>query len=188
MKFKRHSNLEGKHAFLGASQNSWLNYDLEHLRTRWFNEKAKIEGTELHALAEQLIRKKVKLPRSKKTLNAYVNDAIGFGLEPEVLLYYSDNVFGTADAIRYDEKKRFLRIHDLKTGLTKVHMEQLMIYAALFCLEYSVKPTEIDIELRIYQNDDVQIYIPEPDEIVSIIDKIIAFDNYIDKLIEEEGA
>lgn len=187
MKFNKHSDLEGKHAFLGASQNAWLNYDLEHLEQRWKNERAKQEGTELHALAEQLIKKKVKLPRSNKTLNAYVNDAIGFHLEPEVLLFYSFNAFGTADAIRYDEKKRFLRIHDLKTGTTKTHMEQLMIYAALFCLEYNIKPSDIEIELRIYQNDEIQICNPEADDILPIIDKIISFDNYIDSLKESEG-
>lgn len=187
MKFKRHFDLEGKHAFLGASQSSWLNYDLEHLRTRWFNEKARQEGTELHELAKTLIQKHIKLPKSRKTLNAYVNDAIGFDLQPEVLLYYSDNIFGTADAIRFDDKKKFLRIHDLKTGVGKVHMEQLMIYAALFCLEYNIKPSEIEMELRIYQNDDVQVMKPEPNDIIPIIDKIISFDNYLDKLIEEEG-
>lgn len=186
MKFKRHFNLEGKHAFLGASQSSWLNYDLDHLRSRWINEKAKQEGTELHAIAAKLITKKIKLPRSSKTLNAYVNDAIGYGMEPEVLLYYSDNIFGTTDAIRFDEKKQFLRIHDLKTGSTKVHIEQLMIYAALFCLEYNIKPSTIGMELRIYQNDEIQIYEPEAEEIIDIIDKIIAFDNYIEKMKEEE--
>jgi len=186
MKFKKHYDLEGKHAFLGASQSSWLNYDLDHLRSRWINEQAKIHGTKIHALAATLIEENINLPRNRKTLNAYVNDAIGFHLEPEVLLYYSDNVFGTADAIRFDEKKRFLRIHDLKTGATKVHMEQLLIYAALFCLEYSIKPSTIQCELRIYQNDDVQVYNPEPEEIILIMDKIIEFDNFIDKLKEEE--
>ena len=184
MKFNRHSDIEGKHAFLGASQSSWLNYDLDHLTTRWKNEKARQEGTELHALAEQLINKKIKV-RGNNTFSMYVNDAIGFHLEPEVLLFYSYNVFGTADAIRYDERKKFLRIHDLKTGVGKVHMEQLMIYAALFCLEYNIKPFDIDMELRIYQNNEIQQYIPEPEEINSIMDIIIEFDNHIDRLIEE---
>ena len=186
MIFNSHSDLEGKHAFLSASQSSWLNYDLEHLTSRWKNERAKQEGTELHALAEQLIRKKRKL-RGNDTLSMYVNDAIGFHLEPEVLLFYSYNAFGTADAIRYDEKKHFLRIHDLKTGVTKVHMEQLMVYAALFCLEYNVKPTDIDIELRIYQNNEIQTCIPEAEDIIDIMDIIVTFDNHIDKLREEEG-
>ena len=35
-------------------------------------------GTELHALASELIRLGVKLPKTNKTLNLYVNDAIGF--------------------------------------------------------------------------------------------------------------
>lgn len=186
MKFNKHFDLEGKHAFLGASQSAWIRYDLEKLRTRWINDKAKQEGTELHALAQVLIDKKIKLPKSRKTLNAYVNDAIGYGMETEVVLVYSDHIFGTADAIKYDERKKFLRIHDLKTGESG-HMEQLMIYAALFCLEYSVKPADIEIELRLYKQDDVLIYRPEPKEILTIIDKMVTFDNYLDKLIEEEG-
>lgn len=188
MKFNKHWNLEGEHAFLGASKCSWLNYSSEHLITAWKNERAKQEGTELHELAATLIKKKIKLPKSNKTLNAYVNDAIGYGMYPEVLLYYSDNCFGTADSILYNEKKHFLRIHDLKTGKTKVHKEQLYIYAALFCLEYKIRPSDVDMELRIYQSDDIQVYIPECDEIVPIMDKIIAFDKILSeqKLKENE--
>lgn len=39
-----------------------------------------------------------------------------------------------------------LRIHDLKTGISPVHMDQLLIYAALFCLEYKIKPGSIDTD------------------------------------------
>lgn len=187
MKFNKHWGLEGQHAFLGASKSSWLNYDLEKLEVAFKRERAKQEGTELHEIAAQLIAKKIKPERSKTTFNAYVRDAIGYRMQPEVLLYYSDNCFGTADAIHYDEKKKFLRIHDLKTGVTRVHMEQLMIYAALFCLEYNIKPSDIDMELRIYQNDDVQVYNPEGDEIVPIMDKIVTFDKVISRIKEEEN-
>ena len=101
-------------------------------------------GTRLHAWAKETIDLGIKQPRSKKTIYAYVNDAIGFRMSTEVVLYYSDRFFGTADAISF--RNGFLRIHDLKTGKTAVHMEQLEIYAALFCLEYRVKPGDIEIE------------------------------------------
>ena len=55
-------------------------------------------------------------------------------------------------------RENLLRIHDYKSGEIEAHMEQLLIYDALFCLEYTVSPYEIDHELRIYQNDDVNIY------------------------------
>ena len=74
-----------------------------------------------------------------------------------------------------------LRIHDLKTGKTPVHVEQLLIYAALFCLEYKVKPSEIDIELRIYQNDDILIIEPTAEDIVPIMDRIICLDKMLEK-------
>lgn len=77
-----------------------------------------------------------------------------------------------------------LRIHDLKTGVRPVHIEQLEIYAALFCLEYKVKPTDITIELRIYQNDDIFIHQPEAEDILRIMDKIIHLDKV---LINMEG-
>jgi hypothetical protein len=114
----------------------------------------------------------------------YVNDAIGYRMKPEQVLYYSDNCFGTADAISF--RNNFLRIHDLKTGVTPAKMEQLLIYAALFCLEYRIKPSDIEIELRIYQNDDYIFANPTAEDIVPIMDKIITFDKLIDKLKYEE--
>ena len=125
-----------------------------------------------------------KLPKSKKTLNMYVNDAIGYRMTPEQVLYYSDNCFGTADSISF--KDNLLRIHDLKTGVTPAHMEQLEIYAALFCLEYKIKPADIDIELRIYQSDDILVFNPTVEDIVPIMDKIITSDKIISKIKEEE--
>lgn len=171
------------HAFLGASKYHWINYDEEKIRNAYTMDMAKKRGVELHALAEQLIRLKTKLPKSPKTLNMYVNDAISQNMTPEVLLYYSDNAFGTADAISYE--KNFLRIFDLKTGITKASMLQLMIYMALFCLEYGIMPQELDgAELRIYQNDGIKIHQPEVSEIVPIMDKIVSFDRIISSLRE----
>lgn len=183
MNFNKHYDLEGKHAFLGASNPSWLNYDADRLIFVYDAMKAKERGTELHDLAARLIKIGQKLPRSKKTLNMYVNDAIGFHMQPEVLLYYSNNCFGTADTICFDGK--LLRIHDYKSGSGKTHMEQLYIYAALFCLEYRVDPRTIDIITAIYQNDDIRVEPPTGELIKSIMDKIIKFDKELNKHKEE---
>lgn len=185
MNFNEHSKLKGCHAFLSASSYHWLNYSDEKLITTYSNLLAKQRGTELHEFAAKAIELGIKLPKSKKTLNMYVNDAIGFRMKPEQILYYSDYCFGTADAISF--KNNFLRIHDLKTGVTPVKMEQLLIYAALFCLEYRVKPSTIDIELRIYQNDDYEYFNPTAEDIVPIMDKIVTFDKLINKIVEQEA-
>lgn len=177
MHFNNHYTLTGKHATFSASKWHWINYDADKLKTVYENLAAKEYGTRLHALAAECISLGQKLPRSKKTLNAYVNDAIGFHMTPEQVLYYSDNFFGTADSISF--KDNFLRIHDLKTGKTPAHIEQLEIYAALFCLEYRIKPYEIGMELRLYQNDDILVYEPEAKDIKDICDKIVEFDKVL---------
>ena len=148
------------------------------------NKKAAEIGTKLHAWAKDTIDLGIKQPKSKKTIYAYVNDAIGYRMSTEVVLYYSDRFFGTADAISF--RDGFLRIHDLKTGKLPVHMEQLEIYAALFCLEYKVKPGDIQIELRIYQNDEIIYHNPTAEDIVPIMDKIIHLDKLLSKIDEED--
>ena len=183
MIFNKHFNLAGSHAFLSASKYHWINYDEEKLDRTYIAALAAQRGTELHTLAHDLIRLGVKLPRSPKTLNMYVNDALGFRMTPEQVLYYSDNCFGTADAISF--RKGTLRISDLKTGATPTSEHQLEVYAALFCLEYHMKPFDITTELRIYQNDEIRIYDTKPDEITHIMDKIITFDKRINTIREE---
>ena len=178
MNFIKHSNLEGLHAPFGASKSSWLRYSDEKAIAAFQNLKAKEMGTRLHAWAKETIDLGIKQPRSKKTISAYINDAIGFKMDTEVVLYYSDFFFGTADAICF--RNNILRIHDLKTGKKPVHMEQLEIYAALFCLEYKVKPSDISFELRIYQNDEVLFHNPEPEDILQIMDKIV----HLNKILE----
>lgn len=185
MNFNKHSNLEGQHAFLGASKYHWINYSESKVAESYSNFLAVQKGTILHEFAAQCIRLGQKLPKSRKTLNMYVNDAIGFKMAPEQILYYSENCFGTADAIVF--RNGLLRIHDLKTGVTPAHMEQLEIYAALFCLEYHVKPGEIDMELRLYQNNEIFFLNPTADDILPIIDKIQIFDKIIDQVKEQEG-
>ena len=188
MEFKRHFNLEGQHAPFSPSQSSWLRYDDDKMIEFFENKKAADRGTRLHEWAKETIELGIKQPRSKRTLYSYINDAIGFDMKPEVVLYYSDRFFGTADTISFrknpDTGRMILRIHDLKTGKKEVRIEQLEIYAALFCLEYGYKPIEIDMELRIYQNDEIICHNPEADEIAPIMDTIIHRDRMLADLNE----
>lgn len=184
MNFNRHSNLEGLHAPFGPSQSSWLRYDDDKITDVYLNKKASVMGTRLHAWAKETIDLGIKQPRSNKTIYAYVNDAIGFKMSTEVILYYSDRFFGTADAISF--RNMYLRIHDLKTGKGPVSMEQVLVYAALFCLEYRIKPTDLKgCELRIYQNDDYEYMNPTPDEILHVMDRIVYLDKVLSKIDEE---
>ena len=175
--FHKHFDLIGQHAFLSPSKYYWINYDEDKLESVYFNFKAVQMGVRLHALASEHILLGLKMPRSKKTLNMYINDAIGYRMIPEQPLYYSEYCFGTADAIFFDGK--ILRIHDLKTGSSPASIKQLEIYAAIFCLEYNVDPNEIEIELRIYQLDEVLVHSPDSEDIVFIMDRIKQFSKRI---------
>jgi hypothetical protein len=183
MNFNSHSQLAGRHAFLSASNYHWINYDVEKLAQAYLNSQAARRGTELHDFAHRAIGLGIRLPRTNKTLNMYVNDAIGFRMSTEQILYYSDNCYGTTDAIAF--KNRLLRIHDLKTGVIPGSMHQLEVYVAMFCLEYDIKPGEIEIELRLYQNDEIIVSVPEIDVIAHIMSKIIVFDRSIESLKAE---
>jgi hypothetical protein len=183
MNFNEHWGIEGRHAFLSPSQYYWVNYDPEKLEERFYNSKAAERGTELHEYAAMAIRLGRKQPKTKDTISMFVNDAIGYSMTPEQPLYYSENCFGTADAISFN--RNLLRIHDLKTGITPASMMQLEVYAAIFCLEYNFDPSEIDIELRIYQLNEKEILVPEAEDIRSLMDTIIQFDAMIEKFKEE---
>ena len=184
LQFNRHTNLQGLHAPFSASKSSWLKYDDEKAIEVYLNMQAKTMGTRLHEWAQETIKLRLKQPRSKKTIYAYVNDAIGYKMETEVVLFYSENFFGTADAILF--KDGLLRIHDLKTGKLPADMQQLEVYAALFCLEYRVDPRKIEIELRIYQNDTVFYHNPSPEKIQEHMDTIVHLDKVITKIQNEE--
>lgn len=185
MRFKEHYNLRdtNSHAFLGASKYHWTNYDVDKLVNTYKRYQAAQRGTELHNLAEQLIRFRIKVQDINLAFNMFVNDAIGYRMQPEQPLFYSENSFGTADAISF--RDNHLRIHDLKTGTTRVSMRQLEVYAALFCLEYSIEPNTITMELRVYQGDAIHIHEPEPSDIFKIMDTIIEFDEVIQQLKNE---
>lgn len=183
MNFTRHLELTGLHATLSPSSYHWINYSDEKLE-EWFGTRMEAaRGTALHEFARQAIVLKIKLPRTTATLNQYVNDALGYKMIPEQILYYSDNCFGTTDAIMF--RHNLLRVHDLKNGVSKSSFHQLEVYASLFCLEYDFKPSQIKIELRIYQNDDVEIYEPDIDDITHIMDRIVTFDRRIDQMKAE---
>ena len=185
MKFNAHSNLIGQHAFLSASSYAWLNYTLDKLTDRYLKHQAVQRGTDLHDLASRHIALGVPASKSRRTLDRYINDAIGYSMTPEQPLYYSPNCFGTADAICF--RDNFLRIHDLKTGENDTSFRQLDIYAALFCLEYRFDPEALNgIELRIYQNNDVRVEEPTPETIRETMDKIVLFDQHLEKLKMEE--
>lgn len=157
----------------------------ENLETYIFKKYYNDEYDEISSFGKTLLKNLGYLPKEVwETVKSYINDGIGFRMKTEQMLVHSDLFFGTADTISFRDNQ--LRIHDLKTGSTAVHIEQLMIYAALFCLEYKFKPGEIDIELRIYQNNEILFHKPEVDEILPIMDKIVSEDNRLQKIFKED--
>ena len=183
MEWHQHYDLREKHAFLSPSSYHWTNYTPEKLREVWLNNKKKEEGTMIHAYASVAIKQGYRQANLKRALNKFINDAIGFRMESELVLHYSDNCFGTADAIQYYADEKLLRIHDLKTGNTKASFRQLYIYAALFCLEYNMNPTKFETVLRIYQGSDYFEELADPAEIQHIAQVIVESDAILDGLI-----
>jgi len=213
MNFNKHFDKEGRHAILSASSWRWLNDDQDSLIKRISNQYSQTIGTILHSIAYKHIKYRIKMNKYDKknvvlelltngipgivldsidfdgmyeNLMTYVNDGVGYKMHPEVVLYYSDNFFGTTDAISYNENERFLRIHDFKSGVIPAHIEQLEIYAALFCLEYRYKPSEIGMELRIYQGNEILYHNPEPEEISEITEKIVSINKFLNQIKQED--
>ena len=184
-----HKQYEGTHAFLGASQPRWLDWDDDTTADRYFSHFSAPIGTAIHLLAHKCIVGRIKLNKGDKhlvdfcmyenyipriaydadkilfNLVPFVNDAIGFHMQSEIVLFYSMDCYGTTDAISYDEKEHILRIHDLKTGDSPADPRQLKIYAAYFYLEYKLKPSANQTIIRIYQNGDIYEEICDPAEI-----------------------
>src|SRR3954453_10145560 len=175
LRFRKHSHLEGQHAFLSPSTYHWINYDAEKLAFRYKTMRAALEGMEQHRYAAIAIEEQEVQDDETTTVGMYINQCIQYRMSPEVVLYFSPNAFGTVDAISY--RYRILRISDLKTGATRTSEHQLEVYAALFCLEYGIDPFSCrDIELRIYQDAIVREYYGDPYIIKGIMDKITKFD------------
>ena len=183
MQWHEHSNLRNRHAVLAPSNHSWTNYDDEKLIFRFDSEQRKNLGTDLHEWAENTIllhqrMKKLGMTpdliqkRPKTTIQMYMSDAVKYNMRVEQPLSYDDlYCFGTADSIVLDGN--ILRIHDLKTGETPASMDQLIKYAALFCLEYRYDPNQLIFELRIYQTDEIAIYKAPPEEIIAMMNLIV---------------
>ena len=204
MEWNKHPELKGKHAFLSPSKSTWLRKTDEELADSYYSSFATDIGTITHAFAADCIDQRrelyeddirnleFELRRNRipigafnsgfifPTLMHYVNDAIQFSMDTEVPLWYSEKCFGTADAIQFRRKK--LRIHDLKTGTTPAKIDQLMIYAGLFFLEYGFKPESTHSELRIYQDNDILVCEPSSDEIREVMSQIVHGDAVVQKL------
>lgn len=210
MSFIMHSHpeiSEGSHAIISPSRHiTRPDYSLDQFDNYISSSYAARIGTSIHELAAQLIKAKIKVNKSEAfkmielklfndgiprpliqpvqycdTFIAYVKDAIGFDMDPEVVLKYSRFAFGTTDAIRYNEKKNYLRIHDLKTGKQQAPLDQLVSYAALFFLEYHIKPGDVTTEIRIYQNGEVVTGFPTATDILPVMDQIVTLNNYFEQ-------
>lgn len=213
MIWNRHYKLEGQHAgILGASRPTWALEEDEQFRQRVLSYYASTIGTLMHGIAKKYISHKFKMHKYDKSsvvldlldsgipdciidildfdsmfinLMTYINDCVSYGMDAEILLYYSDNCFGTTDAIGYFDRSKCLRVHDLKTGKTQAKIEQLLVYAALFCLEYKVKPEELnEIELRIYQLCEVLVHKPSSDEVRYFMNRIQQRDQDLNEFLE----
>ena len=182
MIWKNYSRLKNTHAFLSPSRHYWINYSPDKLVSTYENYRKVQLGTQYHSLAEKLISLAVRLPNTSATFNSFVNDAIGFRMKPEVVLYFSEHCYGTADAISFHDG--ILRIHDLKTGSSPGSINQLLIYAGLFFLDYGVDPRDIkEIWLRIYQNEEILEYNPQVNDILDIVEKIKEANRIIEELL-----
>ena len=214
MNWNTHSNLVGKHALFSPSGYHWLNYDskdelfADQVFKKYKGQFATTIGTVLHEYAEKRIKYRLRMYKAEKNnvlmylldagipmsvidldflfenLMNYVNDSIGYQMDPEVVLFYSENCFGTTDAIYFRNKE--LRIHDYKSGIVPAHIEQLLIYSALFCLEYSIKPLDISTHLRIYQGNEVVDEDPEGEQIQDVMEQIITLDKIVSKWKAED--
>lgn len=182
MDFNPHYELRGKHALLSPSSSAWLRYSQEKLLNFIVNNEAKKRGTRLHEWACETIKLK-KRQVASDALGMYINYAIDNDLTPEQPLKFSDECYGTADSIGFNGKT--LIIADYKSGVvglyeeTEKDFEQLLIYAALFCLEYHINPKRIKVKLRIFQAEKKLSLDPDHEVIENIMSIIIDHANTI---------
>lgn len=198
---------EGSHALISPSRHILKpNYSTAQFENYISSTYATRIGTSIHELAAQLISAQIKVNKTEahkmitlKLINdkiprrvfdasnyvdtfvPYVKDAIGFEMQPEKILKYSRWAYGTTDAIRYNESKHYLRVHDLKTGKIPATLDQLVAYAALFFLEYKIKPGEVTTEIRIYQNGEIISGFPTTTDILPVMDQIVMLNDYFEK-------
>ena len=65
-------------------------------------------------------------------------------------------------------------------------MEQREVYAALFCLEYKIKPGDIQMELRLYKDNEVIVHEPTAEDILPIMDKIMSLNKALENFDDRE--
>ena len=64
MNFNKHQEYEGKHAFMGASQFRWIEWDSTTLMERYYSRYAQEIGTVLHSLAQNCIKARIRLSKA----------------------------------------------------------------------------------------------------------------------------
>lgn len=183
MRFEKHSELEDRHAFFSPSSYAWIRYDDDKIEKMYMKHLAKVRGTREHAWAQETIELGFRMPEENRTMNMYVNDCIGWRMTPEVPLKYSEDCFGRADALGF--RNNTLRVSDYKSGQIPSKMDQLKIYAALFCLEYDMDPFQIKIELRIYQTNNIVYLEPEGEEIFFMMRQIVGATKIVERIRRE---
>lgn len=117
----------------------------------------------------------------------FICDSIGFRMESEQKLSVSKIIEGTADAVRYYPKENLLRVSDLKTGSRPAKIEQVFVYAALYCYENRLDPLKTNFETRIYQNGEVYIEHPSGDVISNALNISLHLDEVVEKFRRGEG-
>jgi len=172
MHFNKHLEIDGLHSTLSPSSPAWLRYDDEKLEKMFVSKQAAARGTREHAWAAETIKLGFRQAETTKTINLYINDCINYRMSPEVPLMYSEVCFGTADCIGF--RDNVLRVFDYKSGMGATKVDQLQIYAALFCLEYDYSPFDITFDLRIYQHNAARPYETDPEVIFFIMQRIVS--------------
>lgn len=122
------------------------------------------------------------------SVKMFVCDSIGFRMESEQKLSVSKVIEGTADAVRFYPKDNLLRISDLKTGSRPAKIEQVFIYAALYCYENRLDPLKTNFEARIYQNGEIYIEQPTGEEIKSLLNTILHINEVVSKFERGESS
>lgn len=138
-----------------------------------FRKYYRAEDDYLPPFAARMLKTLSYIPKEVfESVKLYINDAISYKMNPEVILYYNNDIYGCADCISFSNN--LLRIHDLKTGsVTANHFEQLINYAALFCLEENLDPSRFSTEVRIYKSGEVMVCELAAEDIKQVMKDIV---------------
>lgn len=173
-------------AVFSPSERAWIRYSKEKIVAKVNQWDTVQRGVDLHALAAEAIRLQVQLSSENGVISQYVRDAITYDCEVEVPLSYSQYIYGTADALRFDFSTKTLYVFDLKTGKKEASTDQVLIYAAMWCLINNIDPYDIDFDLRIYSDVNTIILRTEDnsgiqDKVRECMDSIVFVDNTVNE-------